>query len=181
MGKIFVISDTHFYHSMVIREKYRDFRTVDIMNEVMINNWNRTVGKEDTVYHLGDVCIGSYRKFKADVLPLLNGNIIFVRGNHDSKSLTKVCAIKMEFQGKTFELVHSPENASFNTDYIIHGHIHNAKSRTGIYLKRKCYNCIVELHNYKPKLINEILGELNNCNWFDKMTLEDINYRSMLR
>jgi len=41
--------------------------------------WNANVGKDDTVYHLGDFCMGNPKDYLAE----LNGNIIFIKGNHD--------------------------------------------------------------------------------------------------
>lgn len=29
-----------------------------MMNETIISNWNNTVGLDDTVFHLGDFCLG---------------------------------------------------------------------------------------------------------------------------
>lgn len=79
---IFFTSDTHFGHARIIELCDRPFRDVDHMNEMMIKNWNETVGPDDTVYHLGDVALGTI----AESLPLvgrLNGHKILIPGNHD--------------------------------------------------------------------------------------------------
>lgn len=47
-------ADTHFFHKNIIRYCDRPFESITKMNNVMINNWNNTVGKNDTVYALGD-------------------------------------------------------------------------------------------------------------------------------
>jgi calcineurin-like phosphoesterase family protein len=79
---IFFTSDTHFGHARIIELCNRPFRDVQHMNEMLIKNWNDTVGPNDVVYHMGDVALGSI----ADSLPLvgrLNGFKALVPGNHD--------------------------------------------------------------------------------------------------
>lgn len=78
----FVTSDTHFGHENIIKLCKRPFSSVAEMDEVIIENWNSVVAKDDIVVHLGDFCyknsndVTFYKK-------QLNGKIIFVPGNHD--------------------------------------------------------------------------------------------------
>lgn len=75
-------SDGHFGHENIIEYSGRPFASVDEMNEALVDNWNATVGVNDTVYVLGDVVMGKI----ADTLPLislLNGYKILLPGNHD--------------------------------------------------------------------------------------------------
>lgn len=83
--KTFITSDTHYHHSTMITWKNmkkrfhfnsqpeiekgapnfnRDILKEDTlkMNETLINNWNSVVGKNDLVYHLGDVAFASANK-----------------------------------------------------------------------------------------------------------------------
>ena len=60
--KIFFIADTHFDDVNILHYENRPFKTVEEMNGVLIENWNRTVGKEDTVYFLGDIGAEQYVK-----------------------------------------------------------------------------------------------------------------------
>lgn len=57
------------------------------MDEVMIENWNKVVGKHDIVYHLGDFCMGVKNKntYAYEISQRLNGSISMVPGNHDPK------------------------------------------------------------------------------------------------
>lgn len=78
----FFTSDTHFGHKNIIEYCQRPFKTVDEMNQVLIDNWNAVVKPEDTIYHLGDV---AFLKQEAayKIIQQLNGNKILIRGNHD--------------------------------------------------------------------------------------------------
>lgn len=51
---IFFTSDTHFYHTNIIKYCNRPFKSMHEMNEVMMNNWNKIVKPTDTVCHLGE-------------------------------------------------------------------------------------------------------------------------------
>jgi len=80
---IFFTSDTHFYHHNIIKYCLRPFEHQWEMNEVMIKNWNSVVGEGDTVYHLGDFCMGGIDKL-TEIATQLNGKQKFLKmGNHD--------------------------------------------------------------------------------------------------
>ena len=72
--KTFFTSDTHFYHSNIIRFCNRPFANVEQMNESMIRNWNSVVGQDDEVFHLEDFCLGGSAEW-AKILDRLNGHI----------------------------------------------------------------------------------------------------------
>jgi len=82
-------SDTHFGHRNVIRFCDRPYSSVEEMDEAIIEEWNSKVGPNDTVYHLGDFSF--YRKVDVAIslLEKLNGNIFFIKGNHDSNQFLK--------------------------------------------------------------------------------------------
>lgn len=85
-SKVFFTSDTHFYHGNIIRFCNRPFEDVEMMNETIISNWNNTVGLDDTVFHLGDFCLGGSAEW-TKILDRLNGKIYLILGNHDLKNL----------------------------------------------------------------------------------------------
>ena len=78
----FFTSDTHFGHANIIRYSNRPFRDVSHMNEMLIKNWNDTVGPDDIVYHLGDVALGPWVEWEG-IFRRLNGIIRLVVGNHE--------------------------------------------------------------------------------------------------
>lgn len=96
---IFFTGDTHFGHGNVIRFCNRPFATVQEMNKALINNWNKVVKPEDTVYHLGDFAnkINAYEC--QGIRAQLNGNIFLITGNHEK------AAIEMERKFGAFERV----------------------------------------------------------------------------
>ena len=100
---IWFTGDTHFSHANIIKycnrpwQKPYDFdeegnwvshfraqERANEMNEAIITNWNSVVKKGDTVYHLGDFAFGKFQSDFDKVFNRLNGQIIFIEGNHDS-------------------------------------------------------------------------------------------------
>ncbi len=82
------ISDTHFYHANIIKYCNRPFNNVEEMNQILIDNWNENIKKNDIVYFLGDF------SFKPnEVINRLNGNIIFLLGNHDKSNIINTYSI----------------------------------------------------------------------------------------
>lgn len=78
--KTWMTSDHHFGHENIIRFTNRPFDTVQEMDQSLIDNWNEIVGKDDSVFHLGDLTLGGMsdaRKY----LNQLNGKI-YILGNH---------------------------------------------------------------------------------------------------
>ena len=89
MPDYFVISDTHFYHENIIKYCNRPFKSVEEMNEIMVDNWNHIVQPQDHIYHLGDVSIerGSKNSQQARrlirLIQRLKGHKRLLLGNHD--------------------------------------------------------------------------------------------------
>lgn len=87
MSNRFLISDTHFGHTNTWQKftlpdgsPLRPFTSTEEMDETMVDNWNRVVRPQDTVYHLGDVVIA---RRNLETVKRLNGRKILIRGNHD--------------------------------------------------------------------------------------------------
>lgn len=73
----FFTSDTHFGHVNIIKYCNRPFGSVPEMNAAMIAGWNRHVGPDDTVYHLGDFALGP-KVLWPEYRRQLNGRIVFI-------------------------------------------------------------------------------------------------------
>lgn len=170
MSEIFVISDTHFNHTNILKfGRDKDFQSVEEMNEVMIERWNSVVKPNDKVYHLGDFAMGP-RTEHYKFITALNGKKRLVVGNHDDvKHLApyfqKVVMWRM-FGEWGLLLTHVPVHPTtlgegrFNGKQIknIHGHIHANPSPAGP------YQCVcVEQIDYTPVNIEDLkwkIGEL---------------------
>ena len=73
---------THFGHKNILRFCKRPWDTVEEMDEGLIQNWNRVVGKDDIVFHLGDFAFAPNSQWKK-LIDRLNGHIHLILGNHD--------------------------------------------------------------------------------------------------
>ena len=76
MKKIWFTSDCHFGQERALIMSKRPFDTVSDMNDTMIRNWNRNVGKDDVVFILGDFGDYNYAQY-------LNGDKILIPGNYE--------------------------------------------------------------------------------------------------
>lgn len=90
--KIWFTSDTHFTHKNIIahcpeRASAGDFDADDIPahDKWVIEKWNKTVGKNDIVYIIGDFSFASSEYVKK-LCGKLNGKKHLVIGNHDKSS-----------------------------------------------------------------------------------------------
>lgn len=167
--KTFITSDTHFYHSKTITwqnmpRRYLFNSQKDIpmliddksnpdfdkqilhedcirMNETLISNWNSVVGKDDEIYHLGDLAFASHKKIR-EIFERLNGKIHLIPGNHEKwKVLKKISdmfasvnsykEIQHYYQGEKYHIcmMHYPlatwNRAHYGT-LMLHGHSHGA-------------------------------------------------------
>lgn len=113
----FVISDHHFGHKNINKfEPIRLKRAEELgyidTEKMMIDRWNSVVGKNDTVLYLGDFAFSGVEKH----LSKLNGNIIFIYGNHDKGNLsTEFIGVKgLHIQFNEDELVHSMDDKLYS-------------------------------------------------------------------
>ena len=187
--KIFFTSDLHFGHENVIAFDGRPFDSVKEMNEELIRRWNLKVGKEDTVYVLGDLIWKTANNEAESILRQLNGEIVLIKGNHDTfiknnrkassllrevKEYDDICVALEDGTIKRCILSHyyMPLYNGHRLNAIhLHGHSHNTVENSieryiTDMLKRSGYNpqiynvgCM--LWNYEPVTLDEILARKN--------------------
>ncbi|MGL2324735.1 metallophosphoesterase [Oenococcus oeni] len=149
----FVTSDTHFFDAGLMNHPNfaparQNFFQVEDMNQAIIDAWNKVVSPIDTVYHCGD--IGIFYKYGSKeemlkILKQLHGNIIFVKGNHDSQDFFKYLAANnyrienqqlkfsfhyvgayFKYDHRQYFLTHYPLIFGITPNSInLHGHIHH--------------------------------------------------------
>lgn len=83
-------SDLHLGHANIIRHCSRPFTSVGEMDEKLIQNWNKKVHNDDTVYIVGDFIFRAPRKNVEEYLKALKGHKHLILGNHDRSWLKKL-------------------------------------------------------------------------------------------
>ena len=155
----YLISDTHWGHSNIIKYTDRPFNDVDTMNKVLIKNWNSVIKKNDRVFHLGDVCFFGKSRI-TELLLQLRGKKILIKGNHDNNSnkwyldagFSEVYDKPILMYDK-FILSHKPIEIENMGSFInIHGHIHEKSMSDLNYV-----NVSVEHIDYTPIAFNKII------------------------
>lgn len=84
--RVWFTADTHIGHRNIIKYCQRPFSDVEDMNKTLISNWNKVVGINDYVFHLGDFSVGGAAEWTS-LLDSLNGRIFLVLGNHDMNNV----------------------------------------------------------------------------------------------
>lgn len=123
----FVSGDLHLNHRNIIEYCDRPFDSVYEMNQQLVANWNDTVGPDDTVIFLGDLAFESDTLTVGDWLHALNGELVWVRGNHDRGGpIDLVDDYILETDLRRYYCAHRPEDVPGDWDgWALHGHVHN--------------------------------------------------------
>lgn len=165
MTNIFFISDTHFGHQNICKftrddgSKLRHWTDVDQMDSDLISKWNKKVGHNDLVYHLGDVVMN--RK-KINIMAALNGRKRLILGNHDTCSAHEYSnyferiygALKFEDMWLTHMPVHL-ETMFPRASVNLHGHLHAKDIPHAAY-----FNVSVEMIDYCPISLDELRSQI---------------------
>lgn len=91
--KLFFTSDTHYNHANICRAttrwttssqfNFREFDSLEHMNQALVDNINSKVGQDDILIHLGDWSFGGFESIEEFRSKLVCKNIHLVLGNHD--------------------------------------------------------------------------------------------------
>jgi calcineurin-like phosphoesterase family protein len=158
MGKIYVITDTHFNHQKIIEYgRPPDF-------EDRIFEGLKILKPDDMLIHLGDFCIGKDEECHKKFMDAVPCKKILVLGNHDKKSYNWYMEHGWDFVCEMFYLKkfgehilfsHTPKSKrSINFwSMNVHGHLHDNLHRFPEYIKiltPKHYLLSMEKTDYKP-------------------------------
>lgn len=161
-------ADLHFGHINVIKHDDRPFKTIDEMEEVLINNWNSRVRDNDDVYIVGDFTFRN-AKSVSYYCNRLHGRKHLILGNHDRlkdedrECFVEICDLKyINDHGRKICLCHYPIaewNGYFRGDYLIYGHIHNNKNAAFDTMSKyeRALNAGCMINNYMPVTFEELV------------------------
>lgn len=76
--KKWFIADTHFSHANIIKYTARPFASVEEMDRILIENWNKCVGDDDQVSFLAILVWGTLNICNLSVLNLKAIRYVFV-------------------------------------------------------------------------------------------------------
>ncbi len=167
-GEIFVFSDAHFDHANIIQYCRRPFHSVRQMNEKIKQNWNHTVKEYETIFYLGDIAFGRPRHPIDYWLGHLNGEKLFIRGNHDTDIITRATVIPprygIRYGNHEFLLSHDPHRPLGYDGWIIHGDKHNNSMDRYPFInqKTKTVNVCAEMINYTPLSLSKLIPLLES-------------------
>lgn len=172
MSNIYISSDLHFSHQNILKycSDSRKYCDIHEMNDSIIDTWNKTVSKNDSIYLLGDMSFGK-PKATVELLNRLNGkNFYLVVGNHDAKLLRdpEFCEfftwIKVyneeKIIGENFVMMHYPIASWHRKNYgsiMLHGHCHGSPTNVSGRIKDVGWDTRQDLYN-----IEEIIEEMRN-------------------
>lgn len=172
----FFTSDLHIGHDKDFIWKARGFSSIEEHDTQILKNWNSIVTIEDTVYILGDLCMGGNEKEWNRIYKNLTGNKIVITGNHDT--INKIARYELEYnmtccglatiyrysKKRKFYLSHYPtlvnnyENNKFF--WCLSGHTHSTNCfENG---KGCVYNVAVDAHNCTPVSIEKIIKDIEH-------------------
>lgn len=167
-------SDPHWGHINMAR--HRGFSSVEEMDDVIVEGLNSKCTKRDDLYCMGDAFwVGKPEEIKAFLKRLNFKRLFFIRGNHDKPlqrfmKQTKDSRLSLQTDmfikdsGYSLHLYHYPVldwEVKFNNDFSIHLHGHqHANSNAEMMTLKNAYNVNVDLNDYKPLNIEEILEKM---------------------
>ena len=153
------------------------------MNETIIQKHNSIVAPDDSVFVLGDLCLGGADSLKnnKEFIERMNGNLYIIYGNHCTNKrieMYKECknvldtigyATLFSYEKYHFYLSHYPTLTSNLDDdkplkaRVINlcGHSH-VQDRWADWDKGLIYHVEMEAHNCYPVLLDDIIEEIKN-------------------
>lgn len=166
-SRTFLFADPHFYHKNIIGYENRPFKDVHEMNDVIIENWNAVVKKQDKVFLAGDISFGNKLVTEA-IINQLNGNITMIYGNHDwdhpysfwKSQFPEVSKYPIIIE-KFIIISHEPMYLENSSPYLnIYGHVHGDDRFRDFTENTFCISA--ERIGYTPISLEEIVSKVRS-------------------
>lgn len=131
---VWFTSDTHFGDERLnLFGRTNVFNNAREADQAIVNNWNKTVGKDDLIIHLGDVALSDAG---LNLVKQLNGTKWLIKGNYDEPE-TSACSVDglslyfekiesemyVEIENEIVYLNHYPSKCKVD-HFNLTGHIH---------------------------------------------------------
>lgn len=168
MANVWFTADFHLGHANIIRYCSRPFPTTGEMDQTILEGLNTSVKYDDTLYFLGDFCMGSREKVLAYRRRIRCKKIFAVPGNHDkqARQIERRILLAREFGGG-FDSIHGQAivlchyalrvwNQSNRGSWHLYGHSHGRLPEMPTSLSM---DVGVDTHNFRPWHFDEI----NEC------------------
>ena len=176
MSQIYFTSDWHFFHNKPFIYEPRGFKSIEEMNETIIENHNNIVKEDDIIYCLGDCMLNDNQK-GMECINRLNGHKRIILGNHCTSARIELYktlpntevlgyADIIKYNGYHFYISHYPTLTS-NLDggrslkqriLNLFGHTH---SKEKFYQDNPTmYNVALDAHNNTPVFIDQIIEDI---------------------
>ena len=133
---IYFTSDNHFGHNRIIQYCERPFDNIHIMDQVIFDRINETVGVDDTLYILGDFCFRGKKPIEYRSR-IMCQDVHICLGNHDKRNdykddlqgFSSVQEVKeIIYCNQRIYLSHYPHRswpASHKGSWMLFGHVHS--------------------------------------------------------
>lgn len=171
--RVWFTADSHIGHRNIIKYCQRPFSDVEEMNKTLISNWNKVVGINDYVFHLGDFSVGGAAEWTS-LLDSLNGRIFLVLGNHDMNNVDQ--GFMRRFEDVSMQMLisigkqrvylnHYPflcYGGAYRGTWQLFGHLHTSSCMSGLDSPRAQmlfpgqYDVGVDNNNYTPISFAEV-------------------------
>jgi len=167
--RIWFTADLHLLHPKIVEICSRP-TSIEEHDEWIISRINEKVGKQDQLYILGDVSMGSKKNTEPLIMKIKCKNKFLIIGNHDNNLLnstlfTQITQIKnFTFNSPSYPNIHivlchypiASWERKIHGAMHMYGHVHGRFQNSGL-----SFDCGVDAQNYYPISLEEV---------FDKMT-----------
>ena len=174
--KVYATSDSHYNHANICgptiskwKSGYRNFKSLDEMNNTLVNNINELVGQDDVLFHLGDFAWGE-RNIEWFRNRIICKNVILILGNHDKEirkrqkfrdlfSEVHDYGFEQYIRGTLFVFNHYSMrvwNGSHRGSIHLYGHSHNTLPPHG-----RSMDVGVDTNNFYPYDLDDLIVKFN--------------------